>query len=443
MADDIGFFFSDSWRVKPNLTLTLGARYQVQLPMTGDGLYSKPETWQMVYGLTGANDSGIYGSGNLYKPGALTGTAPVVVKYENGNPPYNTDWNNISPSVGVAWRPALKEGFLSKILSKDPVFRGGYSLTNVRLGTSFFDGNYSPNPGRSRAGSRTTTSGTPFLPVSDNNPVLLRNAAQIYPSAAPAPLTGEWRITPAVNESIDIHYPDWPVPQTHQYSFGFQRELGKSTALDIRYVGNTEAGGWRTWNMASSSQWSMMKGENGWFDEFSMAQANLRANIVAGNGTTFAYTGAPGTSPLPITMAYLKGYAAQRPTEPGSRRTTRASETARLQHISSCYGNLDAMQLHGPSVTGMTRHGHHRLPERHRDRDRARREPHRGGPADQLLHAEPDGRAGQRHARGHRGQHPVQLAADRTAPADERRVPHPGQLRVPVRAQDLDAAVAA
>ena len=95
IADEIGGFFSDSWRVKPNLTLTLGARYQVQLPMKGDGLYSKPETWQMVYGITGANDSGIYGSGNLYKPGVMTGTAPVVVKYDNDNPPYNTDWNNI------------------------------------------------------------------------------------------------------------------------------------------------------------------------------------------------------------------------------------------------------------------------------------------------------------------------------------------------------------
>ncbi len=214
-ANDIGMFFSDSWRVKPNLTLTLGARYQVQLPMTTDGLYTRPETWQMVYGLTGAGD-GLYGSGNLYKPGVLTGTAPVLVKYENDRPAYNTDWNNISPSVGVAWRPALKEGFLSKILSKDPVFRGGYSLTNVRLGTGFFDSNYSGNPGRSRAGGRTTTTGTPFLPVSDNNPVLLRNASQMYPSATPPALVDPWRITPGISESVDIHYPDWPVPQTHQ-----------------------------------------------------------------------------------------------------------------------------------------------------------------------------------------------------------------------------------
>ena len=38
-----------------------------------------------------------------------------------------------------------------------------------------------------------------------------------------------------------------------------------------------------------------------------MAQANLQANIAAGRGNTFAYTGAAGTSPLPIFLAYLNG----------------------------------------------------------------------------------------------------------------------------------------
>jgi len=38
---------------------------------------------------------------------------------------------------------------------------------------------------------------------------------------------------------------------------------------------------------------------NGFAKEFRVAQANLQANIVAGKGNTFAYTGAAGTSPLP------------------------------------------------------------------------------------------------------------------------------------------------
>ncbi len=46
---------------------------------------------------------------------------------------------------------------------------------------------------------------------------------------------------------------------------------------------------------------------NGFVSEFRKAQANLQANIAAGRGATFAYTGAPGTSPLPIFLAYFNG----------------------------------------------------------------------------------------------------------------------------------------
>jgi hypothetical protein len=304
IADDFGFFASDSWRAKPNLTLTGGLRWQFQLPMTTTLAYSRPQTWQMVYGLTGAG-SGKFGQGNLYHPGTLTGVVPAVVAYENSKPAYNTDWNNLAPSVGVTWRPNIGKSFFSKILSQDPVFRGGYSITYSKLGTSFFDSNYSGNPGRSRAASRSATTGTPVL-GSDGWPVLLRDAAtRLTPSAFPASVT--YPLTPAINETLDIHYPDWPVTSTHQYSFGWQRELGKSMALDVRYVGNTNVGGWTTWNMNSTAQWSMLKGENGFYDEFRLAQQNLRANIAAGRGNTFAYTGVAGTSPLPIFQAYFAG----------------------------------------------------------------------------------------------------------------------------------------
>ena len=303
-ADALGLFVQDSWRWKPNLTINAGVRYQVQFPMTTTFKYSRPETWQMLYGITGAG-SGSRGQGNLYKPGTMTGTKPMVIAYDDANSAYNTDWNNIAPSVGATWRPNIGDGILSKILSPDPVFRGGYSMSFNQLGTNFFTANYGTNPGRSRSASRGTTSGTPPLGADGGWPVLLRDTTKLYPSAFP--VAPAYPFAPAINESLDIHYPDWPVTSTHQYSFGIQRELGRSMALDIRYVGNTNVSGWTTWDINAAPQWSMMSGENGFYDEYRKAQANLRANIVAGNGNTFAYTGAPGTSPLPIFQAYFAG----------------------------------------------------------------------------------------------------------------------------------------
>ena len=47
--------------------------------------------------------------------------------------------------------------------------------------------------------------------------------------------------------------------------------------------------------------------ENQFLNEFRVAQANLAANIAAGRGNTYAFTGVPGTGPLPIHLAYLNG----------------------------------------------------------------------------------------------------------------------------------------
>jgi hypothetical protein len=347
-GDDWGFFLSDSWRVKPNLTLNAGVRYELQLPYRTEFLYSRPENWQMVYGITGAG-SGSIGQGNLFKGGTVqAGTNDMrLVPYELNRPAYNTDWNNLAPSVGVTWRPNVGQGFLSRILSSDPVLRGGYSVSYTRLGTNFFDSNYASNPGRTRTASRTDSTGEPLLGQDTVGgpqvfPVLLRDTSRLFPSKFPD--SPQYPITPLVNETLDIHYPDWPIPKTHQYSFGWQRELGKSTAMEIRYVGNTNVGGWTTFNMTSTSQWSMLKGENGFYDEFRLAQQNLHANIVAGKGNTFAYTGAAGTSPLPIFMAYLQGIPLN-----DARNQVAANYTA-SQFKSSSWNT--ALSMYNPYLTG-------------------------------------------------------------------------------------------
>jgi hypothetical protein len=348
-GDDWGFYINDSWRLKPNLTLALGLRYELQLPYWSNNNYSRPENWQMVYGITGAG-SGLYGSGNLYQGGRVqTGTDLMqVVPYVKGTSAYNTDWNNLGPSVSVIWRPHIENSFLSKLLTTDPVLRGGYSLSYTRFGTSFFDSNYSGNPGRSRSASRSLTSGTPLMGDDTGDgtqvlPVLLRDTERLFPGYFPT--APEYPITPAINEMIDIHYPDWPVPKTHQWSVGLQREFGKSTVMEIRYLGNLNTGDWNSWNMNSSSQWSMLAGENGFYDEFRLAQENLHANILAGNGTTFAYTGAPGTSPLPIFMAYLQGVPLNDPANQDP-----ANYTASQFSTESWYNNLG---FYSPGLTSI------------------------------------------------------------------------------------------
>src|SRR5450756_373579 len=90
----------------------------------------------------------------------------------------------------------------------------------------------------------------------------------------------------------------------------------------------------------------MLAGENGFYDEFRKAQANLRANIVAGKSNTFAYTGAAGTSPLPIFMAFLQGIPLN-----DSRNQAAANYTATQFGTSSWYNSLN---MYAPSLTGIS-----------------------------------------------------------------------------------------
>lgn len=290
--NETGLFVSDSWRVRPTFTVTAGLRYQIQSPFTPDAdSYTQLQDYRQVYGVTG--------EGNLFKPGTLNGSAPQLQQYVKGTKAYKTDWDNLAPSVGVVWTASAGDGFLSKILSREPVFRGGYSMSYEAPGFSGFTSIFANNPGANRSGTRAISLGNLGT---DGLPVLFRDTARLAPLAAP---TVSYPFGPAVTDSINAFDPNTELSYTHSYSFGWQRELGRNMALEIRYVGNQNIGQTFEWNLNGITNWNVL--ENGFYNEFRQAQRNLRANIAAGVGNTFAFTGAPGTAPLPIFMAYFHG----------------------------------------------------------------------------------------------------------------------------------------
>ena len=91
-------------------------------------------------------------------------------------------------------------------------------------------------------------------------------------------------------------------PTRSPISVGWQRKLGRDTAFELRYVGSRHRQDWDSLNLNEPNITT-----NGFLNEFRKAQANLQANMAAGRGNTFAYTGAPGTSPLPTFLAYFNG----------------------------------------------------------------------------------------------------------------------------------------
>ena len=303
---ELGFYVQDSWKIRPDLTLSYGIRYELQMPFIMDNAYySRPLDYCNNYGVSGCQADGL--TANLFAPGTGNGTITQFRAFRPGESAYTAPRNNWAPSVGVAWRPHISStGWLSKVLSADPVFRAGYSKAFTREGINAVSGIYGANKGGSWDTSRTMSIGN-LLAEGQTLPFLLRNGFdQLTPGAFPA--SPDYPLTPLTSESSNDFYPNTQTPYAHTFNVSFQRTLGKNMAVDVRYVGTRNYGGWQIGGR-DLNEFNTI--ENGFLDEFKLAQANLATNIAAGRGNTFAYQG-PGTNtaPLPIMMAWLQGLPA-------------------------------------------------------------------------------------------------------------------------------------
>jgi hypothetical protein len=296
--NEFDFFIADSWRWRPNLTVNAGVRYVVQRPFHALNNSYSTATMADLCGISGVAPGG---GCNLFQPGAKTDHLPVFRNFPKGQPGYKTDWNNFAPSLGFAWTVPATGGLLAGILGReqgDSVLRGGYSLAYSRNGTSDFSGVYGGNPGVAITVSRS--SGIGNLDDGAGLPVLLRQSTRLGPP--PFPETQQYPMSDEITGDMEIFDENLQVPYAQTWTAGWQRRLTRDTAVEIRYVGTRHLQGWITYDYNEPNIV-----ENGFLDEFRLAQANLRANIAAGRGATFAFTGAPGTAPLPIYLAYLNG----------------------------------------------------------------------------------------------------------------------------------------
>lgn len=293
-----GFYAQDNWRLRNDLTINAGLRYELQQPFVSTNNSYSTATLADVCGISGIGSDG---QCNLFKPGTLTGKAPVYVNYTKGTPAFKTDRNNFAPSLGLTWRPAFQNGALRRIVGDDgdTVFFGSYALAYERAGMADFSDVFSDNPGVSVAVNRNATLGN-LNNDGKGFPVLFRDTARL---AAPSySTTQQYPLAATLSDTVHIFNQDLQVPYSQTWAGGIRRKITRDIGLEVRYVGTRHLQGWGTYDINETDIVN-----NGFIGEFRQAQRNLQANIAAGRGNTFAYTGAPGTGPLPIYLAYFTG----------------------------------------------------------------------------------------------------------------------------------------
>jgi Carboxypeptidase regulatory-like domain len=303
-----GVFFQDSWRIKTNLTLNYGLRWD----FTGDD-HDLKSAYESA-GLDGV--WGPSGAGNQFKPGTLTGNLnPVLAASGHQYKPWN---KSPQPQIGIAWSPAYTDGFLGKLTANgQTVIRAGFSFRNYTepyqffwdsatdYGAFFYQNNQlidnvnpGGTPGEFAPGSLSLT-GTPgsqmtFPPYSN----VTANYTPTFPESG---LTFIQPFQQIYNPGIALGAinPTIKQPYTQSWNLSIQRPLGRNNAIEIRYIGSRSV---HQWLNLFTNEVNVF--ENGFLTQFQQAQKNLSINTANG------YTGISGAPPQTFANLGYSGEAA-------------------------------------------------------------------------------------------------------------------------------------
>ncbi|HEX4951240.1 MAG TPA: carboxypeptidase-like regulatory domain-containing protein, partial [Blastocatellia bacterium] len=130
------FYFQDTWRMRPSLTLTYGLNYGWQTPpkeklgrqtVQVDGTTLKVQTAREFL----RQKQEAAAQGQIFNP--KIAFLPVN---DAKRDVFDIDWNNLAPRVAAAWNPSSSNKFLGKLFGdRKTVIRGGYSLVFDRQNT--------------------------------------------------------------------------------------------------------------------------------------------------------------------------------------------------------------------------------------------------------------------------------------------------------------------
>jgi Carboxypeptidase regulatory-like domain len=134
-STSVYLFAQDSWKLKPNLTLNYGLRWEVNTPLTDIGQKVQrfnPGQNSTVYPCQLSSTSNLFGPGNTCDNQGVTPTG-LVVPGDKGVPGglIDTYYKSFAPRLGLNWSPSWKDGTLAKLT-------GGPNKTTISMGWGLF-----------------------------------------------------------------------------------------------------------------------------------------------------------------------------------------------------------------------------------------------------------------------------------------------------------------
>ncbi|MCU1307982.1 MAG: TonB-dependent receptor plug [Acidobacteriaceae bacterium] len=206
---DMSFYGQDDWRIKDNLTLNLGLRWEWN-----------QQAINLLHDITVANQAL---TPSFWNTAISTDITEI--------PAIPQDLNNFGPNIGFAWTPRV----FQSILGQDKtVIRGGYRIAYDPAFYNIFLNIASAAP-VVNLGTITTGVGLPSTGFTGAD--VQAAYLSLIPRGGNPGTRSQTRVSP------DFHN-----PYTQQWSLGIERQIGNHIGVESRYVGNHTIGNFETQN---------------------------------------------------------------------------------------------------------------------------------------------------------------------------------------------------
>ncbi len=232
VAHEFESYVQDSWRVKPNLTITYGLRWTfLQPPYEKNGVQVAPTTslnrWFNQRGQTMLSGSAFNNPISFDLGGQANGADPY----------WHDDFKDFAPRLAIAYSPGFADGWLGQLF-------GGPGKSSIRMGAGMYydhfgegivntfdqDGSFGLSTLLTNVGGVQTVDGAPRMTVGGYN--------TLPPSL----------ITPSPGASFPVQYPltnfavQWGLddhlrtPYSYGFDVSFERELPHGFVIETAYV---------------------------------------------------------------------------------------------------------------------------------------------------------------------------------------------------------------